>query len=127
MNFALVTGSNTDAVINISSTSNVGIPGKWAFKVNNATFTGTVLQELFGVYGFSPQTLRSFITLWVVIKYLHHVCACPISTAPDPCLSNPCDQNADCVQIGLSSDFTCICVPPYSGNGTLCTSEFSWK
>ena len=40
ISFELVTGSNTDAVINISSTTNVGVPGKWAFKVNNATLTG---------------------------------------------------------------------------------------
>ena len=32
MNFETVTGTNTDAIINISSTTNIGIPGMWAFK-----------------------------------------------------------------------------------------------
>ena len=48
----------------------------------------------------------------------------PYPTAPDPCLSNPCDQNADCQQVGLTGDFTCTCRPTYTGDGIFCTSEF---
>ena len=32
INYFLVPGSNTPDIINISSTSNVGIPGKWIFR-----------------------------------------------------------------------------------------------
>ena len=32
INFETVTGTNTDAVINIASTTNIGIPGMWAFQ-----------------------------------------------------------------------------------------------
>ena len=39
-NFATVPGSNTANVINISSTSNVGIPGMWMFQVNGVQITG---------------------------------------------------------------------------------------
>ena len=42
INFANVTGTNTDDVINIASTTNIGIPGMWAFKVNQAQITGNV-------------------------------------------------------------------------------------
>ena len=45
--------------------------------------------------------------------------------APDPCSLNPCDSNAECQQIGVTSDFSCTCRPPYTGNGTICTSMYS--
>ena len=32
--FSSVPGSQTDAIVNISTTSNVGIPGVWTFQVN---------------------------------------------------------------------------------------------
>ena len=42
MNFTNVANSHTDAVINniISSTTNIGIPGMWAFQVNTAQISG---------------------------------------------------------------------------------------
>lgn len=40
MNFVNVPGSNTGDVVNIDSTSNVGIPGKWVFQVNQAQVGG---------------------------------------------------------------------------------------
>ena len=42
VNYDTLTGSNTPKVINISSTTNVGIPGKWAFQVNNDEVIGIV-------------------------------------------------------------------------------------
>ena len=41
-NFVNVTGTNTNDIINIASTTNMGITGMWAFKVNQAQITGTV-------------------------------------------------------------------------------------
>lgn len=38
--FSTVTGSNTGAIINVSSTTNIGIPGMWAFQVNQAQISG---------------------------------------------------------------------------------------
>ena len=32
INYFVVLGSNTQAIINVTSTSNVGIPGKWIFR-----------------------------------------------------------------------------------------------
>ena len=32
VNYFVVPGSNTSGIVNISSTSNVGIPGKWIFR-----------------------------------------------------------------------------------------------
>lgn len=46
MNFALVSGSNSADIINIDSTSNVGVPGKWVFQVNQENVTGK--RETFG-------------------------------------------------------------------------------
>ena len=43
MNSLTVTGSNTADVINIASTTNIGIQGIWAFQVNQAQITGTVV------------------------------------------------------------------------------------
>ena len=38
INYFLVPGSNTQDIINISSTSNVGIPGKWIFRLSCMQF-----------------------------------------------------------------------------------------
>ena len=46
-----------------------------------------------------------------------------ITIVLDPCLSNPCDNNADCQQIEVSSDFNCTCTSPYTGNGTTCIGK----
>ena len=40
MTFASVTGTNTDAVLNIDTTTNIGTAGMWAFQVNAAQITG---------------------------------------------------------------------------------------
>ena len=47
------------------------------------------------------------------------------SAVPDPCASDPCDPNAMCERIGLTADFTCTCIPPYTGDGFTCTREWS--
>ena len=44
---------------------------------------------------------------------------------PDPCASNPCDPNAMCERIELTADFTCTCIPPYTGDGFTCTREWN--
>ena len=38
--FATLPGSNTANVVNVSSTSNVGIPGMWMFQVNSVQIIG---------------------------------------------------------------------------------------
>ena len=44
---------------------------------------------------------------------------------PDPCLSDPCDINADCKREGLLSElFNCTCIPPFEGTGFNCSSGF---
>ena len=43
-------------------------------------------------------------------------------TDRNPCLSNPCDVNADCTRLSLSNgNFTCICRPEYTGDGFSCS------
>ena len=45
-------------------------------------------------------------------------------TVPDPCLSDPCDVNADCTrQSLLNSLFNCTCRLPFEGSGMTCFSE----
>ncbi|NWR95963.1 TECTA protein, partial [Furnarius figulus] len=39
-NFYNIPGSQTDAIINITATSNVNVPGRWAFRVDNFLVTG---------------------------------------------------------------------------------------
>ncbi|XP_032532169.1 sushi, nidogen and EGF-like domain-containing protein 1 [Chiroxiphia lanceolata] len=39
-NFYNIPGSQTDAIINITATSNVNVPGRWAFRVDNFQLTG---------------------------------------------------------------------------------------
>ena len=41
-----------------------------------------------------------------------------IHSAADPCLNNPCDVNANCV---LNSNHSCVCNPPFVGDGFNCT------
>ena len=37
----------------------------------------------------------------------------------DPCGFNPCDSNANCTYV-MGSNFTCTCLPGFSGNGSVC-------
>ena len=42
-------------------------------------------------------------------------------SVPDPCLSKPCDPNADCKQLGeMSTEFSCTCRQPLTGDGSTC-------
>ena len=60
VNFVNVTGSNTDDIINIASTTNIGIPGMWAFKVNGAQITGTVCD--------TTKLFKETATIWYNIS-----------------------------------------------------------
>ena len=43
---------------------------------------------------------------------------------PDPCLSGPCDENANCNRASLlNGEFTCTCTKGFTGNGLQCSSE----
>ena len=46
-----------------------------------------------------------------------------LCTVPDPCLSQPCDPNADCMREGVLSEiFTCMCRAPFTvGDGFTCS------
>ena len=45
-------------------------------------------------------------------------------TAPDPCISDPCDVNAKCTREGLiSSVFTCLCGESFTGDGFNCSGK----
>ena len=48
-----------------------------------------------------------------------------LSAVPDPCLSEPCDSNADCTREGvLSENFTCVCRTPFTvGDGFTCSGR----
>ena len=52
-----------------------------------------------------------------------YICTLFLGTVPDPCLSDPCDTNADCTREGLlSADFTCTCQEPFTdGDGFNCS------
>ena len=56
----------------------------------------------------------------VVAFFLH----CP-TLVPDPCLSGPCDPNANCEREGLlSGNFTCLCQAPFTvDDGFNCSSK----
>ena len=47
--FETVTGTNTDDIINIASTTNIGIAGLWAFKVNQAQITGIITNTYYSI------------------------------------------------------------------------------
>ena len=49
LRFASVPGSRTDDIINVDTTSNVGVPGVWIFRVDeqNVAFGGC--QDQFGM------------------------------------------------------------------------------
>lgn len=47
VNFMSVPGSGTADVINISSTSNVGIPGMWLFQINQTQDQGRITNVLY--------------------------------------------------------------------------------
>ncbi len=47
---------------------------------------------------------------------------------PDPCLSTPCNSNAECTRDGLQlNTFTCFCISPYEGDGFNCICKLSTR
>lgn len=59
------------------------------------------------------------------ISYSMHGIIISTNTVPDPCLSSPCDVNADCTREGLLSlDFNCTCINPFTiGDGFNCSGN----
>jgi hypothetical protein len=70
LNFTTVTHSNTDAVINISSTTNVDseMTGIWAFQVNQAQISGILTSQ------FAANTQ------WNYLKLMEILCSVQIFT-----------------------------------------------
>ena len=55
---------------------------------------------------------------------LNHINTLLIVTVIDPCMSSPCDINAQCLREGpLSTLFSCTCISPYEGNGFNCSGK----
>ena len=73
------------------------------------------------------KLIRHWNLLTMYKYYIHYslfTCTLLSGTVPDPCLSDPCDVNANCTREGLlSPNFTCTCREPYSdGDGFNCSS-----
>ena len=65
----------------------------------------------------SMQSIQFLSSTGYIINYVI------LSTVPDPCLSQPCDLNADCMREGvLSENFICMCRAPFTvGDGFTCS------
>ncbi len=70
------------------------------------------------VYVYVCDCVCVIVCVCVCVCVRAHVCV-----VPDPCLSGPCNINADCTREGLSSDkFTCKCKADYPvGDGYSCS------
>ena len=61
----------------------------------------------------NPRNLTSFVTLWVGVYAMQII---NLSLILDPCMPNPCENNGNCQVSQETNEFTCNCMPGYSGD-----------
>uniref|UniRef100_A0ACB8FAR7 Uncharacterized protein n=1 Tax=Sphaerodactylus townsendi TaxID=933632 RepID=A0ACB8FAR7_9SAUR len=104
-----IPGSRTDDIVDVEMTTNVGIPGRWVFRIDDAQNAGKCIEDcITGNPSYSCSCLAGFTGK-----------QCHIDV--DECASNPCRNKASCID-GINN-FRCLCPPGFKG--ALCEIEES--
>lgn len=68
----------------------------------------------------SGVKVRVHLCLKLSIRFFHTI------LVVDPCLSNPCDTNADCVWVNMQvPNFICVCREGFTGSGIDCLGKIN--
>ncbi|XP_074860207.1 sushi, nidogen and EGF-like domain-containing protein 1 isoform X2 [Carettochelys insculpta] len=116
-----IPGSRTDDIVDVEMTTNVGIPGRWVFRIddaqvqvggcNNTTSACLTLRPCLN----GGRCIEDCITgnpsysCSCLAGYTGKRCHLDV----DECLSHPCQNSAICIN-GINS-FTCQCLPGFKG------------
>ncbi|NXP53717.1 SNED1 protein, partial [Heliornis fulica] len=124
-----IPGSRTDDIVDVEMTTNVGIPGRWVFRIDDAQVQVGGCSNTTSVC----LTLRPCLNGGKCIEDCitgnpSYTCSCLAGFTGkrchvdvDECLSQPCQNGATCLN-GASS-FSCRCLPGF--RGTNCETEES--
>ncbi|KAJ7400509.1 Sushi, nidogen and EGF-like domain-containing protein 1 [Pitangus sulphuratus] len=122
-----IPGSRTDDIADVEMTTNVGIPGRWVFRIDDAQVQVGGCSNTTSVC----LTLRPCLNGGKCIEDCitgnpSYTCSCLAGFTGkrchvdvDECLSHPCQNGATCLN-GAGS-FTCRCPPGFRGNN--CETE----
>ncbi|XP_071668430.1 sushi, nidogen and EGF-like domain-containing protein 1 isoform X6 [Patagioenas fasciata] len=122
-----IPGSRTDDIADVEMTTNVGIPGRWVFRIDDAQVQVGGCSNTTSVC----LTLRPCLNGGKCIEDCitgnpSYTCSCLAGFTGkrchidvDECLSHPCQNGATCLN-GAGS-FSCRCLPGF--RGTNCESE----
>ncbi|KAG6923744.1 sushi, nidogen and EGF like domains 1 [Chelydra serpentina] len=116
-----IPGSRTDDIVDVEMTTNVGIPGRWVFRIDDAQVQVGGCNNTTSVC----LTLRPCLNGGKCIEDCitgnpSYSCSCLAGFTGkrchldvDECLSHPCQNSATCIQ-GINS-FSCQCPPGFKG------------
>uniref|UniRef100_A0A8C3RXL4 Sushi, nidogen and EGF like domains 1 n=2 Tax=Chelydra serpentina TaxID=8475 RepID=A0A8C3RXL4_CHESE len=117
-----IPGSRTDDIVDVEMTTNVGIPGRWVFRIDDAQVQVGGCNNTTSVC----LTLRPCLNGGKCIEDCitgnpSYSCSCLAGFTGkrchldvDECLSHPCQNSATCIQ-GINS-FSCQCPPGFKGD-----------
>ncbi|XP_061492670.1 sushi, nidogen and EGF-like domain-containing protein 1 isoform X6 [Rhineura floridana] len=116
-----IPGSRTDDIVDVEMTTNVGIPGRWVFRIDDAQVQVGGCNNTTSVC----LTLRPCLNGGKCIEDCitgnpSYTCSCLAGFTGkrchidvDECISNPCQNKASCID-GINS-FSCWCPPGFKG------------
>ncbi|XP_063263862.1 sushi, nidogen and EGF-like domain-containing protein 1 isoform X6 [Prinia subflava] len=117
-----IPGSRTDDIADVEMTTNVGIPGRWVFRIDDAQVQVGGCSNTTSVC----LTLRPCLNGGKCIEDCitgnpSYTCSCLAGFTGkrchvdvDECLSQPCQNGATC--LNGAGKFTCRCLPGFRGN-----------
>ncbi|NXK62622.1 SNED1 protein, partial [Sylvietta virens] len=117
-----IPGSRTDDIADVEMTTNVGIPGRWVFRIDDAQVQVGGCSNTTSVC----LTLRPCLNGGKCIEDCitgnpSYTCSCLAGFTGkrchvdvDECLSHPCQNGATC--LNGAGRFTCRCLPGFRGN-----------
>ncbi|XP_063771832.1 sushi, nidogen and EGF-like domain-containing protein 1 isoform X2 [Pseudophryne corroboree] len=124
-----IPGSRTDDIAGIANTTNVGIPGRWVFRIdNNHVQVGGCSNATSVCWTLRPCRNGGRCIDDCVTGNPSYTCSCLSGFTGKHChidmgrcYSQPCQNGGSCVD--KPGSFSCLCVPEFTG--TLCETEVS--
>ncbi|KAM8952476.1 sushi, nidogen and EGF-like domain-containing protein 1 isoform 2-T2 [Pelodytes ibericus] len=124
-----IPGSRTDDIAGIANTTNVGIPGRWVFRIdNNHVQVGECRNATSVCWTLRPCLSGGRCIDDCVTGNPSYTCSCLSGFTGKHChidmgrcFSQPCQNGGTCVD--KPGTFTCVCPPDFTGS--MCETEVS--
>nr|DBA25969.1 TPA: hypothetical protein GDO54_010287 [Pyxicephalus adspersus] len=124
-----IPGSRTDDIAGIANTTNVGVPGRWVFRIdNNNVQVGGCSNATSVCWTLRPCQNGGRCIDDCVTGNPSYTCSClsgftgkHCQVDMGRCFSQPCQNGGSCIDVPGS--FTCLCTPDFTG--PVCDTEVS--